>query len=102
MLRSIPDCGGTEHTTHSTHSHALMSGPLGALWLCAGDGERPGPAAALTGPAAESSVCSSKWRHVRPVRLQLGPGRFPEAAEASPCLSAHRGERQGAPHGARA
>lgn len=51
----------------------------------------PGPTAALIGQAVGSTVSSSKWRHVRPVRLQLGPGCFPEALEASPCLSAHRG-----------
>lgn len=56
--------------------------------------ERPGPTAALIGQAVGSSVSSSKWRHVRPVRFQLGPDCFPEALEASPCLSAHRGGRR--------
>lgn len=53
--------------------------------------ERPGPTAALIGQAAGSTISSSKWRHVRPVRLQLGPDCFPEALEASPYLSAHHG-----------
>lgn len=56
--------------------------------------ERPEPTAAVIGQAAGSSVSSSKWRHVRPVGLQLGPDCFPEALEASPCLSAHRGGRR--------
>lgn len=56
-------------------------------------GERPGPTAALIGQEAGSSVSSSKWRHVRPVSLQLGPDCFPEALEASPCLWAHHGGR---------
>lgn len=45
------------------------------------------PSAALIGQAAGSSVSSSKWRHVRPVGLQLGPDCFPEVPEASPPAS---------------
>lgn len=57
-------------------------------------GKRPGPAAAFIGQEAGFSVSSSKWRHVRGVRLQLGPDYFPEALESSPCISAHRGRRR--------
>ncbi|KAM7371936.1 hypothetical protein PAMP_009136 [Pampus punctatissimus] len=54
--------------------------------LCgyADEGERPGPTAVLIGQAAGSSISFSKWRHVRPVRLQLSPDCFPEALEGLP------------------
>lgn len=74
-----------------------MSGLLAectSLWLCWWSG----PTAALIGQAVGSSVSFSKWRHVRPVRLQLGPDCFPEALEASPYLSAHRGGWRSAPY----
>lgn len=63
-------------------------------------GKGLGPTAALIGQAAGSSVSSTKWRHVRPVRLQLGPDCFPEALEAASSLPLGPPWREkGAPHG---
>lgn len=81
---------------HSTQSFCQVRS---ALWVLLSvvmlmRGERPELTAALIGQALGSSVSFSKWRHVRPVRLQLGPDCFPEALEASPCPSAHRSERR--------
>lgn len=71
--------------------HVRPAGEFSSVWLCWWRGRGLVSAAALIGQAEPSSVSSSKWRHVKPVRLQLGPDCFPEALEASPCLLAHRG-----------
>jgi len=77
-----------DNPDHTAQSCCLLN-PLPC-----GYADEGGKARALIGQAVGSSVSSSKWRHVRPVRLQLGPDCFPEAPEASPCLSAHRSGRR--------